>query len=308
VRTRSRILLVAVVAFLPAVALYLFSNFQHREWATREFESNLARLAHVSGVEYERYVEESRALLATLAAFPEVADGGPNCSRRLASILPALEQYTTLSLIGLDGYLSCGSLPADGQLYLGDREYFRKAVSNRRFSVGSYAIGRITGNPIVGMALPIVSEDALDVEAVLAVALNLNTLGNTASRMNLPSGATFTVLDGEGVVMVRVPEGLDPEGLDVVGAKTPAEYMALVSGMAAETVAMGTDLDGVERRLAVTSLRGIDTGADGYLVIGGDEAELAAQSDDLARGELVLLLIALGVLMVVVWTGVIKVT
>ena len=301
-RIRNRVLLVAFIAFLPAVGIFMLARSQQGDAATRVFEESLLRSVHVSAVEYERFVEESRGILASLAEFPEVIQGGRQCSQRLATVLPHLPHYTTLSLIGLDGYLSCGSLSPSGDLYLGDRAYFRKAVTSSRFSVGSYAIGRITGKPTVGMAHPIMSEDGSGVESVLAVALDLNMLGNAASRLDLPSGATFTVLDEEGNVMVRVPEGTDPDATDAVGAQAPDAFREMLGGPVHGNLAWGTDLDGVERTLAVHPLRGIGTGVNGYLVIGGDEEEMVAMVREAARVELMFLLISVFVVVIMAWT------
>jgi len=94
-----------------------------------------------------------------LAEFPEIRDGAPGqCNRRLASVLNHTPQYTTLTLIGMDGYLACGSLTVDGGLYLGDRTYFTRANATSRFSVGDFAVGRITGKPTLGVAYPILEE------------------------------------------------------------------------------------------------------------------------------------------------------
>ena len=299
-RTRNRVFLIVFVAFLPAIGIFLFAKSHQRDAAIQEYGESLLRSVHVSAVEYERFIEEGRGILASLAEFPEVRQGGVQCSQRLATILPHLPQYTTLSLIGLDGYLICGSLSPSGSLYLGDRAYFRKAVTSSRFSVGSYAVGRITGKPTVGMAHPIVADGGLGVESVLAVALDLNVLGNAASRMNLHSGATFTVLDEEGRVMVRVPEGTGPEASDTVGAQAPEAFRELLGSPIRDNLARGTDLDGVDRMLAVRPLRGLGTGMNGYLVIGGDEEEAMATIEEAAQAELLFLLISAVAVMLLV--------
>ncbi len=51
--------------------------------------------------------------------------------------------------------MACGSLTPENALYLGDRAYFVRATSRNLFSVGEFTLGRITGKPVVGMALPL---------------------------------------------------------------------------------------------------------------------------------------------------------
>ena len=291
-QVKGRMLALALISFSPAVALFVFATLKQREAAIADYDRELLNFASVSAVEYSHWVEDSRDILESLAEFPEVSQGGGECSQRLAAVRTHLEQYTTASLIGLDGYLKCGGLAVGGSLYLGDRAYFRRTVSTNRFSVGDYAIGRITGKPTVGMAHPITGEDG-NVEAVLAVALDLDALGNAAMRMNLPNAATFTVIDPAGNVMVRVGEASVGEGADTVGSRANAEYLELITGADADETVVGSDLDGVQRRLAVRPLRGAASGTQGYIVAGGNDGEMMAQVNALAMTELTLLLLGL---------------
>ena len=88
-------------------------------------------------------------------AFPATESAVPKKMFIVSDMLEHTPQYTTLSLIGRDGYLACGSLTVNGDLFLGDRAYYLLATTHGRFSVGEYAIGRITGKPTVGVAFPI---------------------------------------------------------------------------------------------------------------------------------------------------------
>lgn len=288
---KGKMLALALVAFAPAVALFVYATVMQRSQAVEDYDRELTGFAEVSALEYSHWIDDARAILASLAEFPEVGEGGQECARRLASVRTHMEQYTTASLIGLDGYLRCGGLAAGSDLYLGDRAYFTRTLSTNRFSVGDYAIGRITGKPTVGMAYPISAEDG-GIEAVLALALDLDALGNTAMRMNLPTAATFTVLDRSGNVMVRVGQAAGGDGSDTVGVQADDAFMELVRGAGTGATVKGSDLDGVERRMAVRALRA-PSGAQGYLVVGGSEHEMMAGANALATTELIILLAGL---------------
>jgi len=285
---KGRMLAVALVGFLPALVLFLFVTAKQREFRIAEHENELRSFARVSAVEYGRLLHQGEALLGVLSEFPEVTEEGSACSRRLAAVMRHLEHFTTVSLIGLDGYLMCGAL-GDGTLYIGDRAYFRRALATNRFSMGEYAVGRITGKPIVGLAVPINTEDGVDVESVLSMSLDLDAVGNEASSMNIPVATTFTVLDGAGNVMVRVRDAAG-FAADTVGSVAPDEFMAMITGVAGTVY--GTDLDGVERAMAVEPLRGTGAGILGYLVVGG-ATDVLDEADDLARTELLILLAGL---------------
>lgn len=301
-RTQMRLLVLVVLAFLPAVVIYGFASANLEEHELAQQEQEILQFAHVASVEYERLVEESRHLLGALAEFPEIRDGvQPACGRRLRSVLEHTPQYTTLSLIGRDGYLACGSLTVDGDLFLGDRAYYLLATTQGRFSVGEYAIGRITGKPTVGVAYPIADDSETQIQRVLAASLDLSLLGSSAKRMRLPEFATYTILDRAGNVLVRTPSGKHPLGYDTVGARAPETFPELRMEGDDPTLVSGTDLDGVDRLFAMVPLRSGGRQPEGYLMVGKEEMMLLASAEESVNGELRFLGIAGGVILLLTW-------
>lgn len=301
-RTQTRLFILVILAFLPAVGLYLYARATLETHEVEQQEQELLQFAHVASVEYERYLDESEQLLGALAEFPDIGEGNePACSRRLASVRAHTPQYTTLSLIGMDGYLACGSLTPSEGLYLGDRAYYTQAVAVQRFSVGDYAVGRITGKPTVGVAYPIRTDDGTDVRAVLAASLDLSTLGARAREHWLPERGTFTILHHNRTVLVRVPEGNHPLGYDTVGAVAPESFPELSETVEVGAVVTGIDLDGVERRFAVVPLRSRSNRPEGYLLVGVPEAIVLDQAHAVARRELQFLGVAGVAVLILAW-------
>ena len=285
-RNQLRLIVLVLIAFLPSILLYRYANDTLRMHEMRAHEAELLQLARVTAVEYEQLVVESRQLLGALAEFPEIREGrGQACNQRLASVLNHTPQYTTLSLIGVDGYLACGSLTVDGGLYLGDRTYYALATTTRQFSVGNYALGRITGKPTVGVAYPIPNPEGSDASNVLAASIDLSALGERARERNLPEGTTFTMLDRGSNVLVRLPAGRHPLGYDTVGAVAPETFLSAPLGLKEPFIETGTDLDGVDRLFAVAPFLGGNDRMAGFLVIGREEATLLANVDAVVRAE-----------------------
>jgi hypothetical protein len=301
-RNQLRLIILVLLAFFPAILLYRYASTNLRTHEAQAHEQELLQIAQVNAVEYQRLLEESRHLLGALGEFPEIRDGErPECEHRLASVLRHNPEYTTLSLIGMDGYLACGSLTVDGGLYLGDRAYYRLATVNNRFSVGDYAIGRITGKPTVGVAYPIAAVDGGEAEMVLAAALDLSALGTNAQTMLLPEGTTFSVVDRGGNVLVRVPAGKHPLGYDTVGAKAPEGFLEAPSQPSRPYTSFATDLDGVDRVFAVAPLQGSGDLIAGFIAVGREEATLMAEVESVARRELQFLAIALVGVLILAW-------
>lgn len=301
-RNQIRLFVLVFLAFLPAVGLYFYANSILRERELLQSQQELLQFTHVAAVEYQRLIDESEQLLGALVEFPEIREASaPECNRRLAGVLSHTPQYTTLTVVGMDGYLACGSLTLDGGLYLGDRTYFTRTNATGRFSVGSYAIGRITGKPTLGVGYPIMEEGSREVTSVLAASIDLSTLGAHALRMRIPEGSTFTVIDRDGTILVRVPSGMHPLGHDSVGATAQPGFLALTNAITEPSLTSGTDLDGLRRLFAVVPLRSTRATPEGYLFVGTEEMLLMDKAEAVVAQEFRFLLSTGVVLIMLAW-------
>ena len=284
---QSRLLVLVFLAFLPMIGLYSYAN---RSLENAELESGKAELVQIAStvsLEYRRLLEESESLLGALSAFPEIrSPRQPQCNGLLASVMSHMEYYTAIQLIEVDGFVGCGSLALDESLYVGDRYYHQATLANNQFTVGNYVVGRVTGKPIITVGFPIRSDDGADVEAVLAGYVDLSKLGNDVFEMEMPEGATFTVMDRRGTVMVRVPAGQNPMGHDTVGASVPESFPSPTGEVRGTYVASGTDLDGIDRVFAVAPLRAGGSRAQGHLLVGLEETRLHLATDSVSRRQL----------------------
>ena len=296
---QTRLFVLVLLAFLPALALFFNASRSARELQSRIVDQQLARSAEVATVEYMRMLTESEALLGALSQVPEIRTAeARECDAILANALRVTPQYTTLSRIGVDGYLTCGSLTPEQGLYLGDRAYFTLATTLEQFAVGNYALGRITGRPGVGVALPVQVDG--ETRGVLAASIDLSKLADNALSVELAEGTSFTVLDRNGQVLVRQPIRPDPAIADTIGTMRPEGFPVMPDDRDV-SLEDGVDLDGLSRRFAVSSLLSVDGSPRGYVVIGADRDALAQEIAASTRtGQWILLLTAIG-LAVLAW-------
>lgn len=283
-----RLFVMLALAFLPALGLFWYATSELRRLETRAHEQDLTRYAQVRAAEYSQLLDDSRVLLAVLSEFPSIREArNPECSDRLYAALQHAPRYTTLSVIDRDGYLVCGALPAEGRLFLGDRAYFVLTSNYHRFSVGEYALGRITGKPTVGMAYPLGEEGVAG--SVLAASFDLTVLADTTEQAALPAGTSLTVLDRNGTILVRSPS--QAETGDTVGARVPESFPSMPEDMPVGVI-RATDLDGEEALFAVAALRAGGPEPEGYLAVGRPLARVEAEADRVVSDELLFLAVA----------------
>ena len=133
-----RLLVLVFIAFIPALGLFWYANRALRDLQLEAMSGDLVTRAEEVATDYRRLVQDGEAFLGALSEFDEIRTVAPTeCNERLAAVLGHADHITTISVIGPDGYLACGSLSPESPLYLGDRVYYVRATSTNRFAVGA---------------------------------------------------------------------------------------------------------------------------------------------------------------------------
>ena len=203
---RARLLLLVLLAVIPALGLTLYTNLEERQLRKALVQEHAMRLSRLVSADYERLIEDARQLLVSLARLPAVRERNrAACNALFADLLTQHSSYANLGVIDADGNVICTAVPITDQVYLGDRVYFRSALETRDFAIGEYQVGRITRKATVNFGYPVL-DDADHVRAVVFAALDLAWLNELASQAGLPPGTMLTVIDRNGTILSRYPD------------------------------------------------------------------------------------------------------
>jgi len=101
---RVRLLLVALLAVLPTLALALVMAAEQRRLATVTFQDHALHLARVIAHRHDQVIAGTRQLLTSLAHVPAVAPGdAATCGPLFATLLQGYPVYTNLGVLRPDG-------------------------------------------------------------------------------------------------------------------------------------------------------------------------------------------------------------
>lgn len=295
---RTRLLLLVLLAVLPAAALILYTGWQERRQTARAVQQNALQLARLASTEHEQLIEGAHQLLLALAQLPTVrGKDAVACHVLFADLLKQYPRYANLGVIRPDGKVFCSALPVTDAVDLADRPYFRRALERREFAVGEYQIGRITQKASINFGQPVL-DSAGRVQAVVFAALDLGWLTQLTGREKLPEGAALTVLDRTGTILVR-----HPDSEIWVGKTAPDAFLGEIARTQGEGVAETPDITGTPSLLAFSPLGGATEAGYVFLSIAVPrQAAFAEVNRLLARN-----LTALGVVSVLVfilaWVG-----
>jgi signal transduction histidine kinase len=201
---RTRLLLLVLLAAIPALGLALYTNLEERQLRKALVQEHAMRLSRLVSADYERLIEDARQLLVTLTRLPAVRDRNrPACNALFVDLLTQHSSYANLGVIDADGNIFCSAIP--GQVYLGDRVYFRRAFETGDFAIGEYQVGRLTHMATVNFGYPVL-DDAGHIHAVVFAALDLAWLSKLAKQAEMPQGTMLTVIDRNGTILSRYPD------------------------------------------------------------------------------------------------------
>jgi PAS domain S-box-containing protein len=260
---RRRLLILVLIALIPALGLILYNANEERHIRISAIQDNAQRIVQIAAIRQSRLIDSTRQLLTLLAEIPHVKNGdGFSCERLLKELLDHWGYYANLAVIRPDGTVACSAVKYTGSVNVADRSYFRRAMETKSFATDGYQIGRISGKPSIGFALPVLDERGA-VMTVLFAALDLNWLDTLAAEVELPQGASLSVFDHQGTVLATFPE---PEKW--LGKRVPEAPIFRAVTARGRGVAELAGLDGVGRLYAFTTLGANADKARTYIVVG----------------------------------------
>jgi signal transduction histidine kinase len=260
---RFRLLLLVLLAVVPALGLTLYTNVELRRAAAADIREEALRLARIAASDQEDTLKDTRQLLFALAQFPEVRSTDPTACSALFELLDQYPQYALLGVIARDGDLFCSTLPISGPANLTDRDYFQRVLQTRDFAIGDYQKDPISGKATLDLGYPVLDE-AGRVQAVVFASLDLTWLNQLAAEAQLPEGSTFTVIDRNGTILVRYPA----PGIWVGQSVPEAPVVETILSQRGEGTAEAYGVDGIPRLFAFTPLSSAPGGEDVYVSIG----------------------------------------
>src|SRR5262245_7358139 len=294
---RTRLLLLVLLAVIPALALTLYTNLEERQLRRAQVQEQAMRLARLVSADHERLIGDARRLLVNLARLPAVRDRNPAaCNTLFADLLTRHSSYVNLGVADADGNVFCSALPMTGRVYAGDRVYFRRAIETRDFAIGEYQIGRITGKATLVFGYPVL-DDAGHVRAVVFAALALAWLNELASQAGLPPGTMLTVIDRNGTILLRYPD--EGKWVGKLMPEPPVLSAILTQQGNGTTEAPGTD--GIPRLFSFAPFGSAAQSANAYVSVGIPAAVAFAGVNQILARNLAALGLVAGLALAAAW-------
>ena len=235
-----RLLALTLAASLPGLAALGYNAIDLRNTRYSEARIEALRNTEIVVSEVDQIFDGIQGTLRAVAEAGEVSGAtSAACTDYIVRVRPTVEPLTAILVVGLDGNIRCFSDPTLSSPNLAERDYFRDAVDNKRFSIGPFTASKISDRNVIPLAIPIIRNEK--VEGVVVAGLNLQWLGQHLRGRSGSRSGTIVIADRNGIIVSREPF---PE--KYVGTPLAASSAERINGSAAG-VADIIGVDGVPR-------------------------------------------------------------
>ena len=205
---RVRLILLVLLAVLPSLGLILYSDLQQRQYAKTGAQEDALRLVRIMVIEHEQLINSTKELLIVLSQVPAMREGdAATCQGLFSSLLEQYPFYSGFSVANPDGEVICSAPPVTTPVSFADRPWFQQILQTRDFTIGEYLIGRISGKSVIVLAYPVLNASK-NLQAIVAIGIDLSWINQLISEADLPSNSAYTVINRNGTILARYP---DPE-------------------------------------------------------------------------------------------------
>jgi HAMP domain-containing protein len=248
---RNQLLLIVLIAALPAAGIMIYSGFEQRAKDVIDAQAETQKLAATIASEQRTRIASAAQLLTTLAQLPDVQKHhASRVEPLLRNLLKFHAQYSNIFITDLSGAIWASAVPMESSVNVSDRRYFINALKARQLSSGEYLISRFTKKPVLTLAYPYGDEKGT-IAGVIVLGFDLDYYRHFIGDSELTAMKGYLLLDHKGVVLAR---SINPEPF--VGKPFDQDqFRQMQQGPDEGTGLMEKGLDGQKRYFAYSKMR-----------------------------------------------------
>lgn len=224
---RYRLSILVGLALLPPIALLTYDTIENRARERQDLLNEARHQAQLVAGQIEAIIQGARRLSWALSHQTRVIRADPVlCPELLKSLVIEVPLYRAGIVTDRTGKVVCAWPNTEGEVSLGDREYFRRAMAQPELVVGTLIRrGRVTG----ASALPLARRYTIGGEpnGIIILGIDLDLLARSFQERYGWTNRYLSVFDRENSILIRVPgheeavgRKVSPEGMVRIGNET----------------------------------------------------------------------------------------
>ena len=292
---RSRLILLILTAVVPAFVLIIDSAGKYRQLTATQVKENMLVAARAIAAEQDRVLENAHEFLVTLSRLPQIREQDRTaCRKILAGLLEP--RYADFVLADRAGNPLCTALSKPQSIAISGGKHHSRSLEDYDFAVGNIRHHPSTSRTLLDVSYPVLDGPGV-VRAVVSAAIDLSWINRVAVDTHLQPGAAFTLLNSQGEVLLRYPDGQQWTGKRFLQVVPPSS----MSGKSATVEVEGRD--GISRLLALTPLRNSVGGQVVYAAVDLPLAIAFAKTREILLQQLIAFGVLTALILASTWFG-----
>ena len=234
---RTRLVVLIMVALLPLFGLSIVKAVLSTNASISQASRDLEFTASVLAANQQGVADTARQLLTAVGQSSELTDEIKlPCNPYFKALKDQLGGYSNIGIIGLDGYLRCHAVDKPTSIYVGDRNYFKQALTQTGLVSGGYVNSRLSGASVMVFALPLINAQGSRTGIAFS-SIYLSELAKSLAKQSLPKGRRAVITDRQGIVLAAFPASSA-----VIGQPVPSTMLQKVFKSATKGVREDEDI------------------------------------------------------------------
>lgn len=292
---RSRLILLVLTAVVPAFVLIIESAGKYRQLTVSQVKENVLVAARAIAAEQDRVLENAHEFLVTLSRLPQIREQDrAACRKILAGLLEP--RFADFVLADRAGNPLCTALSKPQSIAISSGKHHSRSLEDYDFAVGNIRHHASTSRTLLDVSYPVLDGPGI-VRAVISAAIDLSWINRVAVDSHLQPGAAFTLLNRQGEILLRYPEGQQSTAKNFF----PIVPSSAMSGKEATAEVEGRD--GIVRLLALSPLKNSVGGQVVYAAVDLPLAIAFAKPREILLQQLIALGVLTALILASTWFG-----
>jgi two-component sensor histidine kinase len=196
---RTRMLLVVVVALLPAAFVSVVQGLDRIQRDAEEVRALLVQTARATAGDEQNLLAAAEQILRAHANQTEVREADARCRLTLENALRGLSFFPNLTRVDKDGSVACSALPNE-PLNFRDSAWWGIARETPGFFITEPAFSPLTNSIVMRGVLPLRNSDG-SFDGTLNISLEVQWLDFMLQTQQLPEGAVAALFNRTGALI-----------------------------------------------------------------------------------------------------------
>jgi signal transduction histidine kinase len=202
---QSRLLLFLLVSYIPVLLIIVLNNQTQRQQAQQEAQLSALQQAREIAFFHGQQIRELEDILKLLSQTHFIKTWDMElCIEVVTDMLAQFPNWANIAVMDESATVQCSSLPDRLGVNYADRDFVQEAFATGQATNSGFVVGRVTGEPAFGVALPIYEADGT-LRGLITIGVIPDLQSEFIAAQVLSGNHRMTILDQNNIITFRYP-------------------------------------------------------------------------------------------------------